>query len=218
LQISDDVPFTRAEFLEVFAAHNAAFGPVALILWLITAAAIARWVVRGHASEALLRTVLGANWLWAGIVYHGAFFTRINPVAWLFAALFVFQGLVFVVPERFWTRRAVDSVDHWHSGFALALFAYGLAYPAIVRFDGFVYPFAPTFGMPCPTAIVTIGYLIGAGRRSMIESVVPIVWSFIAGSAAWLFGVHADLALPLAGSVLALELLRSVAIHRGVTS
>jgi hypothetical protein len=218
LHISHDVPFTRADFLNVFAAHNAAFGPVALMLWLVTTAAIAGWVLRGRPGEPFLRAALSANWLWAGIVYHGAFFTRINPAAWLFAAFFVFQGVVFIVPGRFRARETVEAFDHRRYGFALALLAYGLAYPAIVRLDGFVYPSAPIFGMPCPTAIVTIGYLIGAGRRSTTESAVPIVWSFIAGSAAWVFGVHADLVLPLAGAVLALDLLRSVAIHRGVTS
>ena len=44
----------------------------------------------------LPRLLLAGHWLWAGLVYHAWFFTAINPAAWLFAALFVAQGVLFI--------------------------------------------------------------------------------------------------------------------------
>jgi hypothetical protein len=61
----------------------------------------------------------------------------------------------------------------------------------------------PTFGVPCPTAILTIGLLISAGGRPpLMLSIVPIVWAFIGGSAALLFGVIPDYVLLGAGVML----------------
>jgi len=211
------MPFTRADFLDVFAAYNSAFWPIALGLWLITAFAVAGWALDRRGSERWLRTALSANWLWAGVVYHGMFFTRINPAAWLFAAAFVFEGLVLLRPARRRAAHATSPLTHRRSALALAFFAYGLAYPAIVSAEGFSYPYAPTFGVPCPTAILTIGFLAATDSRSVAESTVPIAWALVATSAAWLFGVYADLALPAGAGVLALDLLRSRVIHRGVT-
>jgi hypothetical protein len=42
-----------------------------------------------------------------------------------------------------------------------------------------------------------------AAPRSWRLSIVPVLWSAIGGSAAFVLGVHADYALPLAGLALA---------------
>jgi Family of unknown function (DUF6064) len=61
----------------------------------------------------------------------------------------------------------------------------------------------PTFGLPCPTTIFTAGLLLLAPPHSRSVAIVPIVWSLIGGSAAFVLGVTADYALPVAGGVLA---------------
>jgi hypothetical protein len=216
--MSTPMPFTRADFLDVFARYNTALWPMALGLWLITAAAVACWVFECRGSERSLRAALGANWLWAGVAYHGTFFTQINPAAWLFAAAFVFEGVVLLTPERARAPRPSSPLTYRRYALALAFFAYGLAYPAIVSAEGFGYPYAPTFGVPCPTAILTIGFLVAKESRSVAESTVPIVWALIAASAAWLFGIHADLALLAGAGVLVVDLLRVRVIQRGAVS
>jgi Family of unknown function (DUF6064) len=61
----------------------------------------------------------------------------------------------------------------------------------------------PTFGLPCPTTIFTAGLLLLATRHSRVLAIVPIVWSVIGGSPAFLLGVSADYALPVTGAALA---------------
>jgi hypothetical protein len=63
-----------------------------------------------------------------------------------------------------------------------------------------VYPRQPTFGLPCPTAIFTIGVLLWARSRvhwSLL--VVPAAWSVLGFSAVISFGVLEDAMLPVAG-------------------
>ena len=206
MQPNGIVPFTASEFLDVFAAYNQALWPLVAMLWVLTALVMVAALARASALPMPVRLLLAVHWLWAGLVYHALFFTAINPAAWLFAAMFVTQGVMLVMfpsGQRAGTirsgsvRRVVSSV------FVL----YGLLYPAIAWADGFDYPRMPTFGVPCPTVVLTIGFLISSSTHSIRLSAIPIAWSFIGGTAAWLFGVHADLALPAAGLMLTGDLM-----------
>ena len=200
------VPFTASEFLDVFAAYNQALWPLVWMLWLLTVLVMVAAISRDSVPRTLPRLLLAGHWLWAGLVYHALFFTAINRAAWLFAAMFVTQGVMLVA------SRSLDQTANVRPGalrrVVSSLFVlYGLLYPAIAWADGFVYPRMPTFGVPCPTDILTIGFLLATPTRSIRLSAIPIAWSFIAGTAAWLFGVHADLALPAAGVMLTGDLM-----------
>ena len=145
--------------------------------------------------------VLGLQWIWSGLAYHALLFTAINPAAWGFAALFLMQGALLVVRG---TR------VHWLEGrglrrtVGLALTFYGFVYPLLNIAFGHPYPATPTFGVPCPTAIVTIGLLLTVrGGPPVSLSLIPLVWSVIGGSAAMLLGVWTDYALIVAGILLA---------------
>src|SRR5688572_14064264 len=164
-------------------------------------------LVSGASIPASLpRLLLAGHWLWAGLVYHASFFTVINPAAWLFAALFVMQGVLFIAFKSP-ARQAVDGAEPTRRVVSSLLIVYSLIYPVVVWADGFVYPRMPTFGVPCPTVLLTIGVLLAASRPSVLLSVIPVGWSVIAGSAAWLFGVHADFVLPAAGGALVVDLI-----------
>ena len=90
------VPFTASEFLDVFAAYNQALWPLVAMLWLLTALVMVAALARASAPPMLPRLLLAGHWLWAGLVYHALFFTAIDPAAWLFAAMFVTQGVMLV--------------------------------------------------------------------------------------------------------------------------
>lgn len=61
-------------------------------------------------------------------------------------------------------------------------------------------PAMPTFGLPCPTTIYTLGLLLWAERpmpRWLLT--VPLAWSVLGASAARQLGVWEDLGLVAAG-------------------
>ena len=126
----------------------------------------------------------------------------LNQAAWGFAALFLLQAAVF-----FWAGVVHGRLSFapWRNAWApvaWGLVAYSLVYPAINAAEHLSVSRIPTFGVPCPTMIFTAGMLMLATPRSWRLSIVPVIWSLIGGSAAFLLGVHADYALPLAGIAL----------------
>ena len=126
-----------------------------------------------------------------------------NPVAWVFSGLFLFEAaLLFwlsgvvhssvpVVAQSGLPRNAFLGVDCVHTVSA-----------AIAQAEGHAFPRLPTFGVPCPTTILTIGFLLAADRSLPRRvAVIPLVWAVIGGSAALLFGVRVDSMLLAAGIV-----------------
>ncbi len=199
------LPFTADEFFDVFAAYNARLWPVALILWVVTAYAVMR-SRDGATRPGFIPGVLAFHWVWSGLAYHAAFFSRINPAAWMFAGLFVLEGGLLtwygVVHHRFQLRRGSSC----RQALSWALIAYALLYPAIARAEGHAFPRLPIFGVPCPTTILTIGFLLAADRSlPRLVAVIPLLWACIGGSAAFLFGVRADLMLLASATILAVD-------------
>jgi hypothetical protein len=202
------LPFTREQFFDVFAAYNAALWPGVLALWIASALVAVLLFARPHrASDRIVSTLLAIHWAWSALAYHMAFFTSINPAAWFFAALFLVQAGLFV----WWgtirgTLRFAAESSAW-APVGWVLIAYSLAYPAINAAQHGTFVRIPAFGVPCPTTIFTAGLLMLATPRVWALAIVPIVWSAIGGSAASLLGVRADYALPVAGVALMLSLM-----------
>jgi hypothetical protein len=197
------LPFSREDFFDLFAAYNGALWPAVVALWVASVLA-AVWMLSSRRShDRWLSGLLVIQWAWSAVAYHVVFFTRINPAAWLFAAIFLLQATVFfwsgVIRGHlaFMASRTVWTKIGWF------LVVYALLYPAINAVEHGNILSIPTFGLPCPTTIFTAGLLLLAMPHSRIFSIVPIVWSVIGGSAAFLLGVSADYALPVAGAALA---------------
>ncbi len=198
-----ELPFTPDQFFSVFAEYNEAFWLVVVALWFATIGALVLVWRYPERWSAMLSWFLGALWLWNAIAYHAFLFTRINPAAWIFSALFAVQAALFLRAGQ--QRRPMYlSSTGARQGVGLALAAYSLAYPFLTIAFGHDYPATPTFGVPCPTTILTIGVLLTVRDRVPLSlSVVPILWGFIGGSAAALLRVQTDYVL-LAGGVLLL--------------
>jgi hypothetical protein len=198
------LPFTRDQFFDLFAAYNGALWPALVALWIASVVACVLLFSSRRSSDRWISALLVAHWIWGGLAYHVAFFTRINPAAWVFGALFVLQAAFFlwwgVVQGRL---SFAPSRNAW-APVAWVLVAYSLAYPGINAVQHFSLSRIPAFGVPCPTTIFTAGVLMLATPRSWRLSIIPVIWSLIGGSAAFLLGVRADYALPIAGLALAI--------------
>ena len=203
------LPFTKEQFFDLFASYNEALWPAAVALWIASAVILALRLSAPRPHDRWISALLVAHWAWSALAYHVAFFTRINPAAWLFAALFVGQAVLFFRVGVVQGRLSFAPWGNAWAPVAWGLIAYSLAYPFINAIDHLSLVRIPTFGLPCPTTIFTAGALMLATRRSWSLSIVPVIWSAIGGSAAFLLGVHADMALPIAGIVLTIFSMRS---------
>jgi hypothetical protein len=197
------LPFSVDQFFAVIRQYNESVWPAQVLLLLLGVAAIAFLAGRRPWSSVAISGILALLWGWTGLVYHLAFFARINPLAYVFGALaLIGAGVIFwlgiVRHELEFTLR-----QDARSAIGLVLVAFALViYPAWSTFAGHAYPDLPTFGLPCPTTIFTIGMLAMArGRKVRFALVVPILWSLVGGQAAFLLDVPPDLGLLAAGLV-----------------
>ena len=198
------LPFTKDQFFDLFAAYNEALWPALIALWLVSVVAGLLLLSSPRPNDRWVSALLAAHWAWSGLAYHGAFFTRINPAAWIFAILFLVQAGLFVWVGVVQRRLSfVPGRDGWTLT-AWLLVAYSLVYPVINAVQHPETARIPTFGVPCPTTIFTAGFLMLAAPRSWPLPIIPIMWSLVGGSAAVLLDVRADYALPLAGIALAI--------------
>jgi hypothetical protein len=202
-EVSVGLPFSESQFLDVFALYNQALWPVAFGLWLLTTAVVVAWLAGRPVSDRWVSALLASLWAWGAIAYHFAFFSRINAAARIFGLLFLLEALVFV----WWgmVRRTLHfSTAHpvWQA-LSIGLVLYALAYPFVNLGAGLRFPRMPTFGVPCPTTLLTAGMLLSASPRApRLVLVIPIVWCLVGGSGAFVLGIRADLVLVLAGIAL----------------
>jgi hypothetical protein len=206
-----ELPFTVEEFFCVFRQYNEALWPTQVFLVGLAFAAIVLGLSSRRWSGAGVSAILAFLWAWLAIAYHFAFFTRINALAYLFSGIslagaftFLWQGVIQRRLQFAWVGGGRALV-----GTVLVVFAL-VFYPLWSWYAGHPYPNMPTFGLPCPTTIFTIGllsFLVQPYPRSVF--VVPLLWCFIGVQAAFLLGVHQDLGLGAAAIVGAVLLVKS---------
>ena len=197
------LPFSAEQFFGLFVRYNEAVWPLQLLL--VTAAIIVVIVaVSAPRRSRIVTGSLAALWAYAALAYHLAFFTTLTPAAHLFAALFLVEAALLGW-HGLHTRRLHLAVppDATARIVGIVLILYALVgYPALAHVAGQRYPAMPTFGVPCPTTIFTLGVLMWCLRPvPWSVLVVPVGWSVIATVAAVAFGVVEDFALPVAAAL-----------------
>ncbi|NDP64204.1 DUF6064 family protein [Polaromonas sp.] len=197
------LPFTIEKFYGVFRDYNTSIWPAQWLLVVMALAAMVAALRPRPWSGVAVSAILGVLWAWIALAYHLAFFARISPAAYAFAALsmvgaaaFIWQGVIRRRLTFQWAPgpKAV-------TGAALIVFAL-VVYPVWSAYAGHPYPATPTFGLPCPTTIFIIGMLCFAvppTPRSPL--IVPLLWCLVGAQAAFLIGVQPDLGLIPTGLV-----------------
>lgn len=205
------LPFSAGDFLDVFRRYNEGVGPVVpVVLTSIALAAVFIASMRrqrgGHRAVLLLLAVL---WAWSGAAYHLAYFRQLTPGALLFGALFLAQAALLaraaVLPRG---RRWDFGPPAWdlRTVIGAIVIAYALlGYPLVGRALGHLPPHAPTFGVPCPVTLFTLGLF--AWARPAVPGLllgIPLLWALIGTSAALQLGMREDLGLTIAALAVAL--------------
>jgi hypothetical protein len=196
------LPFDSYQFFDVFGRYNTAVWPAQIALTLAAFGAVGLALHPRAWSDRAIAFILGALWLWMGGVYHLVFFRRINPAAIGFGALFVLEGVLLIIGG--WRRRLRFTRTPTISrllGVTLITYAL-LIYPILAHVLGHRYPGTPSFGLPCPTTILTLGLLTWAGPRCPWGVlIIPLLWSAVGAWAAVQLGVWEDLGLVGAGAL-----------------
>jgi hypothetical protein len=198
------LPFSREAFLAVFVSYNDATWPIQFLAFGTGLAAIAAPCFRTRAASRLALFILAGMWLWTGIVYHGLFFAPVNPAASVFALVFVAEAALLVLlaldTPVFVLRRTGSKV----LGAGLILYALAV-YPLVGLLAGAWHERAAFGVTPCPVALFTLGLLLLAEPRPPLRFwIVPLLWSLIGGTAAFMLGIVQDWVLLLSGPLVAI--------------
>lgn len=204
------MPFTIEEFLAVMEAYNISVWPMQIILNLMAVVALLFLISGRKGKSGIINAVLIFLWLWMGVVYHFMYFTKINPAAYLFGALFILQGLILTY-SGFLRLNALKYrfYRNFRGLLGMVFLFYSLViYPLIANDLGHVYPATPTFGLPCPTVIFTFGILLFSIRKvHWYVYLIPFLWSVTGFIAAVELNMREDYSLAIAGLIGTLTLL-----------
>ena len=192
------LPFSRTEFLQVFAAYNTAIWPLQFVAAGLGLLAVTLLLWRPKWADGAIAAVLCTFWLAMAIGYHWTYFSAINDAAYVFGALFALAALVFLVEGVIRGRMNFAMIPGFRAWLAIVLVAYSfVVYPLVGLLVTHPYPETPLFGVaPCPTTIFTLGLLLLVRHpRPWVPALIPLLWSVIGGSAAFLLDVPQDLGL-----------------------
>ena len=204
-----NLPFTIDEFLDVFRRYNDAVWPAQLLLLILPLATVIV-ILRGGRATRWPALVLAVLWLWMGGVFHLLFFRAVNPAATVFGLLFIVQAALFawLAVREPMTEFSVEQDAASLVGGVTMLFSLAI-YPALGYMAGRQYPASPSFGLPCPTTLFTLGLLLWARPAPpRIVLLIPLLWSLLGGVAALQLGMMEDLSLPVVAIVASVVALR----------
>ena len=160
-----DLPFTEAEFFEVFAAYNQAVWPMQFGLTAAAISMVLLVVLAPVRGGRLVSFGLAALWMWMALGYHLAFFWSINPAAPVFAVISLGAAGAFLWQGGLRQSLRFEPGMNATKGLGLVVTIFALVgYPVVCELLGQHYPAAPSFGLPCPTTIFTFGVLLMAAR------------------------------------------------------
>jgi hypothetical protein len=202
------ITFTLVDFLDLMVKYNTTFWPMQLIAYGLGVIAVILVVWKTGWSSRITAGVLALFWLWVGAVFNAFYFTRLMPLAIVFALLFVIQGILFAISalRQNLTFRFRPNVYGIVGG--LMIFYAMVAYPAIEYLLGRGYPQLLPFGLvPCPTAIFTLGMLLWSEKKlPWTLWVIPVLYA-LSGLVPVSIGIVEDIGLIASGLVAALMLL-----------
>ncbi len=197
-----NLPFTPEQFLGVFERYNLAIWPLQVVAYVLGAAAVALALRKTRYSVQVIGCILAFFWLWTAVAYHLVSFSPINPIARVFGALFVVQGILWLahLVARPALSFRMGSGLIALVGWTFVVYAM-VVYPIVGALSGHGYPYSPAFGLaPCPTTIFTFGLLLWTDRQvPRYLVVIPLLWSLLGPAAALSLGIREDFGLLVAG-------------------
>lgn len=204
-----ETPFTTEQFFEIIEKYNVSVFPLQLIIMVLGIIAVLLLHSKYKNRNGLITGFLGLLWLWIGIAYHLSFFTTINKAAYAFGGLFILQGLFFFAELiRGKTEFQFTRDFKGYSGYFFILFGL-IIYPLISYFMEGDFPGTIALGLPCPTTILTFGFLmLSAGKLSKYLLIIPSIWAVIGTGAAVNFDVYQDYVMFLAAIIADIYLIR----------
>jgi hypothetical protein len=202
-------PFTTEQFFSVFEKYNHSIFPVQIILFLFGICALIAIGSKIKQKDKFVAGFIAFLWLWIGIVYHIAFLTGINKLAYGFGVLFILQGLfIFWEGVLLYNLKFVFKMS-LQAYFGYFFILYGLViYPVVGYLIEQNLSRTISIGLPCPTTILTFGFFLLCDKKfSKYLLIIPSLWAVIGISAVIKLGIYQDAMMIIAAIIAGVWLL-----------
>lgn len=177
-QLEDFVPFGAEAYLNLIERSNAAYWPLPVLLWLVSAACVALQFHRKALWSALTSALMGALlWMSSGYGFLHRYFGELVWASTPFAMAFYVQGLLLSLCLFMGDREP----DMKKPASVIGLFFCGLslAWPMITSWIRSGGEQAEWAGLqPDPTALLGMGLalLVMNGWRRWLCCLIPVIW------------------------------------------
>jgi len=197
-------------YLLMLGQLNEAWWPAHVLAYALACVAPGLAAIRRPGASKLVAALLAALWLGCAGVYFLGGFSQLSPAAYVFAALFVFEGLALL-----WAGQRGEGLNFalrpdgaGIMGSLLILHAL-LAHPLLSRYLEQDWPHLGLVGMdPNPTVLFSLGLLLSTqGRLPKHLLAVPALWCFLGFLLGVEFGLRQDVIILPAGLAAAALLL-----------
>jgi hypothetical protein len=150
---------TLAEFLQMMSRYNGTFWPLELIAYVLGITAVILAILSTINSSKSISVILALFWLWVGVIFNGAYFSPLYPMAIAFVILFVIEAGIIVYTGIFRQSLSFKPKVNAYGIVGALLLLYGMiGYPIIEYLLGRGYPNLLPFGLaPCPMTVFTLG-------------------------------------------------------------
>lgn len=191
---------TLEGFLVVLERYNLSIWPLQIFAYIFGFLALLFTVKSTKYSNNIILAVLSFFWLWNGIVFCPIYWAPTYKYAYLFGALCIIQGSLFLIGV-IKSNMSIRFHPNLYSiiGILAVIYAMG-GYYLLGYFMGHVYPKSFPFGLvPCPTTIFTFGLFLMTDKKfPRYYLIMPFIFS-LTGSLAVYKGIVEDIGLIIVG-------------------
>jgi hypothetical protein len=197
-----DMKLTLEMLLSTFGKYNLDIWPLQVLAYILGITAVFFAIKRTGYSSRIILGILSFLWLFTAIGFFMLYFGAVYTPAYIFGALYIIQGLIFLaglVKPRLSFNFEVNS----YAVIGLLFIAYAMiGYPMVGNFLGHTYPQSPPFGLtPCPTTVFTFGLLLITDKEvPRLYLVIPLLWA-LSGVMPVSVGILEDIGMIISGVV-----------------
>ena len=191
---------TLEGFLMVLERYNLSIWPLQIFAYIFGLLALFFSIKSTKYSNKIILAALSFFWFWNGIVFCPIYWAPTYKFAYLFGALFIIQGFLFLI-GAIKSNISIRFRANLYSIIGILFIIYAMGgYYLFGYFLGHVYPKSFPFGLvPCPTVIFTFGLFLMADKKfPKYYLIIPFICS-LAGFLAVYKGILEDIGLIIAG-------------------
>jgi hypothetical protein len=170
---------TGEQLLQIFADYNAKIWPMQFVGYFLGIVAVILAFKSSYRISQIIAGILAFFWLWVGLVFWLPYAVEGFFPAYIFSALFVVQGILFVW-QAIKPKLYFGTYNAGFTWVGMLFIAYAMiGYLFFGYLIGHTYPRTPPFGLtPCPLIIFKLGmFMLTRKKIPLLLLVIPFFYS-----------------------------------------